>query len=91
MEIKCSGLNCPMQYGKINTENCDITETCSYFTPKTTICAFCKVFPATQEIQGNPCCDSCKSHLIWQSNFRKYLQGSKGLKKFLEKARCENN
>lgn len=36
MGTKCSGLNCPMQYG-INVEACDITETCSYFTPKITL------------------------------------------------------
>lgn len=68
MGTKCSGSNCPMQYG-INVETCDITETCSYFTPQITLCDFCKTFPATQEIQGKPCCGFCKMSLDLAKQF----------------------
>lgn len=92
METKCSGLNCPMQYGKINVENCGITETCPYFTAKTTICAFCKTLPATQEVQGKPCCGSCKMVLDLAEQFSKMQSEiSSGLKKFSKETRHENN
>lgn len=34
-----------------------------------TICAFCNVFPATQEIQGKPYCGSCKMTLDLAKQF----------------------
>lgn len=85
MKAKCSGSRCPMQAGAINVEECEATEYCSNFTPKTTICAFCKTFPATQEIHGNPCCGSCKMTLDLAEQFSKLqLEMSSGFKRLEE-------
>lgn len=82
MEIKCSGLKCPVQYDKINVKECNITGTCQYFTPKTTICTFCKTFPATLEIHGIPCCGSCKMSIDLADQFSKLrLEINSGFKR----------
>lgn len=71
MAKKCSGRNCPMQHGAVNESECELGESCPWFTPEIIICSYCRTFHAIQEVHGKPCCGFCKMQIEMSEKFAK--------------------